>query len=415
LFKNYISSLAKFYDMERNSAIPPVSSLYRLPFSKTDNPNGWVEITTDCNLKCPGCYRGCDKDDNIAIHEPIESVKENILEMKRLRNCQIISLSGGEPLLHPELGQIINFIKENGMYPFVHTNGILLSPEKINELKKEGLAGLIIRVDSLSRRRSTNEEELNSTRQHFGEMIYSARGIHLTFLCVVNKENLQEIGSVIKWSINNSKLVDFVTFIPMRQVLFHENDQIDSSKWVTAEDLCKEVQGIIPEIRYASYLGSRKEDTGIKWLHSPWIVMNKKIIGYPGPKFVEAFQMLHHFFKGKYAYKFGEGRSYLNFIEILLLSIFLNDFRTIARSFFRQILNNPVNLFKRATVQMLCYIIPPGFINGERDECDGCPDAMLFKGRLVPSCGLEEYKLFGKPLELGLSRGKESSKVVSAL
>jgi pyruvate-formate lyase-activating enzyme len=385
--------------MNISSALPKSSSLYRLPFSRNDNPNGWIEITTDCNLKCPGCYRGCDRDDNIPIHEPIEKVKENILEMKRLRNCQIISLSGGEPFLHPDLKSIIRFIKENGMYPFVHTNGMLLSPEKIAELKKEGLAGLIIRVDSLSRKRTTTEEELNSLRKHYGEMIYSVKGIHLTFLCVVNRDNLHEINDIIKWSINNWRLVDFVTFIPIRQVLFNENEQIDSSKWVYIEDLCNEVRTIIPDIQYAAYLGSKLEDTTIKWLQAPWIILNKKILGYTGPKFVESFQMLHHLFRGKYAYKFGKDRSYLNFIQVLLLSIFLSDFRVIARNFLKEILHNPINLFTRATLQLLCYIIPPGFINGMRDECDGCPDAMLFEGRLVPSCGLEEYKLFGKPLE----------------
>ena len=385
--------------MNITSSIPEISSLYRLPFSRTDNPNGWVEITTDCNLKCPGCYRGCDRDDNIPIHEPIEKIKENILEMKRLRNCQIISLSGGEPLLHPDLGHIIRFIKDNRMYPFVHTNGILLSREKITELKKEGLSGLIIRVDSLSRKRLITEEELNSLRMQYGEMVYSVKGIHLTFLCVVNHDNLNEIGSVIKWSINNSKLVDFVTFIPMRQVHFDESEQIDSSKWVYTEDLCNKVKTIIPDIRYSAYLGSKLEDTGIKWLQSPWIVMNKKILGYAGPKFVESFQMLHHLFRGKYAYKFGKDRSYLNLFQIMLLSIFLSDFRVVLRNFIKEILHNPANLLRRATLQLLCYIIPPGFVNGKRDECDGCPDAMLFEGRLVPSCGLEEYKLYGKPLE----------------
>jgi hypothetical protein len=385
--------------MNTPSGLPEIASLYRLPFSKNDNPNGWVEITTDCNLKCPGCYRGCDRDDNIPVHEPVEKVKENIIKMKFLRNCQIISLSGGEPLLHPDLGSIIRFIKDNGMYPFVHTNGVLLTPEMITILKKEGLSGLIIRVDSLSRKRTTTEEELNSLRKHYGEMVYSARGVHLTFLCVVNHDNLNEIGSILKWSLDNSRLVDFVTFIPIRQVLFNESEQIDSSKWVYAEDLCNKVQTIIPDIRYAAYLGSKLDDTGIKWLQSPMIVMNKKILGYAGPKFVESFQVLHHLFKGKYAYKFGKDRSYLNFIQILLLSMFLSDFRVVARNFLKEILSNPVNLFRCSTLLLLCYIIPPGFVNGMRDECEGCPDAMLFEGRLVPSCGLEEYKLYGKPLE----------------
>jgi hypothetical protein len=289
------------------------------------------------------------------------------------------------------------------MYPFVHTNGVLLTTEIISVLKKKGLSGLIIRVDSLSRKRTTTEQELNSLRRHYGEIVYSVKGIHLTFLCVINRDNLNEIGSVIKWSIDNSKLVDFITFIPIRQVLFNKTEQINSSKWVYAEDLCKEVQTIVPDIRYASYLGSKLEDTGIKWLQSPWIVLNKKIIGYTGPKFVESFQMVHHLFTGKYAYKFGKDRSYLNFIQILLLCIFLSDFRVIARNFLKEILRDPINLFRRANVQLLCYIIPPGYVNGIRDECDGCPDAMLFEGKLVPSCGLEEYKLYGKPLEKQVS------------
>jgi hypothetical protein len=159
------------------------------------------------------------------------------------------------------------------------------------------------------------------------------------------------------------------------------------------------VQLLIPDIRYAAYLGSRLDDAGIKWLQSPMIVMNKKILGYTGPKFVESFQMLHHLFTGKYAYKFGKGRSYLNFIQILLLSIFLSDFRVIVNNFLKEILADPSNLFRRATVLLICYIIPPGFVNGLRDECDGCPDAMLYEGRLVPSCGLEEFKRHGKPLE----------------
>ncbi|MDP4270015.1 MAG: radical SAM protein [Bacteroidota bacterium] len=380
--------------MQNSSAIPDISTLYRLPFSKNDNPNGWVEITTDCNLRCPGCYRGCNRDDNIALHVPLEQVMANVLEMKRIRNCQIISLSGGEPLLHPDLESIVRFIRDNQMFPFVHTNGLLLTPELITRLKRAGLAGLIIRVDSLSRNRATTEEALNSVRQKYGEMVNAIGGIHLTFLCVVNKENIGEINSVVKWSITNAKLVDFITFIPMRQVLFQKTDVIDSSKWIYLQDLCEQIQSVIPDIRYASYLGSKVENTAMKWLQSPWIVMNNRILGYAGPKFVESFQMFHHLFKGKYAYKFGQGRSYLNFFQILIISVFLSDFRGVARSFFKEIISNPLNLFQRATVQLLCYIIPPGLVDGMRDECDGCPDAILYNGKLVPSCGLEEYKLF---------------------
>jgi pyruvate-formate lyase-activating enzyme len=386
--------------MKDTDKLPDITTLYRLPFSKNDNPNGWVEITTDCNLKCPGCYRGCDRDDNPALHEPLDKVFENILEMKRIRNCQIISISGGEPLLHPELKAIIRFIKDNGMHPFMHTNGQLLNKELVEDLKEAGLAGIIIRVDSLSRNRTTTEDALNSLRSYYGKLVASVKGIHLTFLCVVSTANLSEIGTVVQWSVKNANLVDFVTFIPFRDVIFFKDQKVDMSKWVYGPDLCQEVEKILPGIRYATYLGSKQETAGIRWLQSPYIVMNNKILGYTGPKFVEFFQVMHHLFTGKYAYKFGKGRSYLNFLQILLLSLFISSFRKIAFNFLKEIARNPLNLFKRSSVQLICYIIPPGFVNGNRDECDGCPDAMLFEGRLVPSCGLEEYKLYGQPLSL---------------
>ena len=32
-------------------------ALYRMPFSTTDNPIGWLEVTDVCNIHCRGCYR----------------------------------------------------------------------------------------------------------------------------------------------------------------------------------------------------------------------------------------------------------------------------------------------------------------------------------------------------------------------
>jgi pyruvate-formate lyase-activating enzyme len=385
--------------MRTNEFVPDISSLYRLPYSKNDNPNGWIEVTTDCNLRCPGCYRGCNREDSTALHEPVGKIKEEILEMQRIRNCQIISLSGGEPLLYPDLLEVISFIKTNGMHPFVHTNGILLTPDLLKEMKEAGLAGVIIRVDSLSRSRAVKEEDLNTLRQRYGEMVYALKGIHLTLLCVVDHDNLPEIGSIIQWSLANERLIDFITFIPIRQVRFIKDEPIDSSKWIYTEDLCKEVYKLIPDIKYASFLGSRLENDSIRWLQAPWVVLNKKILGYPGPKFVESFQVLHHLIRGKYAYKFGKDRNYLNIIQVFFLSLFIRSFRTIFWNFLLEILKNPFNLFKKSTLQLLCYIIPPASVKGLEDECDGCPDAMLYKGRLVPSCALEEFKLFGKTLE----------------
>lgn len=378
-----------------NSTLPDISTLYRLPYSKNDNPNGWIEITTFCNLRCPGCYRGCDRKDNDARHEPLEEVKQTIREMQHIRNCQIISISGGEPLLHPDLNEIVKFIKDSGMIPFIHTNGKLLDTALIKTLKMNGLGGLIIRVDSLSRNRKNSESDLNVIRQKYGEMVARFHGIHLTFLCVVNRDNLAEIGSILEWSVKNARLVDFVTFIPMRHILFNHDQVIDISKDVSLSDLTEEVARHIPGIEYASFLNGTLSTHSIKWLQSPMIVLNQKIIGYAGPSFIEFFQMTHHMIHGKYAYKFGKDRSYLNYLQVLLLSLFFRSFRKTARGYTRAIILNPLNLFRRATLQLLCYIVPPGVVNGKVEICEGCPDAILYQGELVPSCALEEIKKYG--------------------
>ena len=76
--------------------------LYRLPWSKNDNPIAWLEVTDICNLRCEGCYR-----QKLTGHKPLEQIKEEILFFKEWRNPDNASIAGGEPLLHPEITEIV--------------------------------------------------------------------------------------------------------------------------------------------------------------------------------------------------------------------------------------------------------------------------------------------------------------------
>jgi MoaA/NifB/PqqE/SkfB family radical SAM enzyme len=376
---------------------PDIRELYRLPFSKNDNPNGWIEVTTHCNLGCPDCYRGCDRPEIPQSHMPLEAVKENIEAMLHIRNCRIISISGGEPLLHPDIEEIIRFISAKGALPWLHTNGLALTEQRLISLKNAGLKGVIVRVDSLKDKvKSHTENELNEERLKFGLRVGNLDGIHLSFICVVSKDNLDEIPDIVQWAMKNNRLVDFLAFISLRQVKFSEDDVIDKSRWVTLEECCRVFRGRFTDMKYASYLGSVEGLNTIKWLQSIWISFDGEVLGYPGPRMVELFQGYHHWRFGKYAYKFGDGRSYLGFLQILLLSLFLKEMRKTAANYLNLILKNPVNLFRRATLQMMCFIIPPGENESRSDTCEGCPDAILYDGGLYPSCGLEEVKLKNK-------------------
>jgi organic radical activating enzyme len=61
----------------------------------------------------------------------------------------VITISGGEPLLHPDLDQIIQRIRERGSIATLITNGYLLTPERIRRLNRAGLDHLQISIDNV--------------------------------------------------------------------------------------------------------------------------------------------------------------------------------------------------------------------------------------------------------------------------
>ncbi|WP_289053542.1 radical SAM protein [Carboxylicivirga marina] len=380
---------------------PQMSELYRLPFSKNDNPNGWIEITTKCNLSCPGCYRGCSQPNHTGEHKALDKIKEEILQLEKIRNCKSISISGGEPLLHPDLLEVISFIKERNMQAFLHTNGQLLTTELLKSLKKKGLISVRIRVDSLMAiYNDKTEAELNKVRQQMAELVSPVKDINLGFISVINRDNLNDFVKAIEWMIQYPEVVDIYTLIPMREVVFDKSEGVNQDKWVYLEDLCKEIYNAFPDINYATYLGSQSEDMNIKWLQSCWIMKGTHLISYLDSKFAEASQMLYHWKHGKYSYLNKDGKSYISFYELLLAALFIKSARRVLRKMILSIIKHPSLLFQKSIIQVLSMIIPPGYVKGERDLCDACPDAILFNGRLVPSCGLEEYIKYGRALRL---------------
>ena len=61
----------------------------------------------------------------------------------------ILTISGGEPLLHPDLDEIIRRIRGHGIIVGVITNGYLLTAERIERLNRAGLEYLQISIDNL--------------------------------------------------------------------------------------------------------------------------------------------------------------------------------------------------------------------------------------------------------------------------
>ncbi len=97
-----------------------------------------------CNLAC--AY--CNEFDDFSNPVPTEVILRRVDRLAEL-GTTMISISGGEPLLHPELDRIIRHIRSKRAIATLLTNGTLLSPRVIDRLNRAGLDHIQISIDNL--------------------------------------------------------------------------------------------------------------------------------------------------------------------------------------------------------------------------------------------------------------------------
>jgi MoaA/NifB/PqqE/SkfB family radical SAM enzyme len=98
-----------------------------------------------CNLSC--AY--CNEYDAVSQPVPLDVMYRRIDKLARM-GTTIITVSGGEPLLHPELDAILGRIRQHGALCGLITNGYLLTAERIKRLNRAGLEHLQISIDNVT-------------------------------------------------------------------------------------------------------------------------------------------------------------------------------------------------------------------------------------------------------------------------
>ncbi len=392
---------------------PRKRELYRLPWSMNDNPLGWLEVTDRCNIYCKGCYR-----QQLTGHFPMEQIKHDVMFLKEWRNCDNISIAGGEPLVHPQILEIISFIRDQGLKPLILTNGVRLNnnPTFLRELKDAGVFGFTFHIDSAQRRPGwfgKSEVELCELRQQYAEMVAAEGGMFASFGCTIYYSNKDEIPQIVEWANRNIDIVSGLVFITYRGAAVDEEvtysaggaevnaqaqlsygqaaaEEID----ITSRDVYKIIKDAHPHYDAATYLGGTQTHDAIKWLISIQMGTKDKMYGSAGPKAIEAVMAGHHFIKGRYLAYVGSHRlPKLSF----LASVFDKGLRKVQTNFWLDVLRNPRSLFKPVYVQSIGIVQAPDIMeDGRTDMCDSCPDMVVWDGKLVHSCRMDEWRIYGQ-------------------
>jgi MoaA/NifB/PqqE/SkfB family radical SAM enzyme len=101
--------------------------------------------TRRCNLSCTYC----NEFDRTSDPVPFEDLRRRIDKLADL-GTSIVTLSGGEPLLHPKVDEIVRCIRQRGAIATVITNGYLLNPAMIGRLNAAGLDSMQISIDNVT-------------------------------------------------------------------------------------------------------------------------------------------------------------------------------------------------------------------------------------------------------------------------
>ncbi len=400
--------------------------LYRLPWSLPDNAIAWLEPTKKCNLSCLGCYRENDP----KSHKTLEEVRRDLEVFKRYRTVDGVSIAGGDPLVHPEIVEIVRMVEHNGFKPIVNTNGLALTPELLGELKRAGVAGFTFHIDSKQGRpgwKDKDEIELNRLRLHYAEMVAEAGDLGCAFNATVYEDTLEHVPDIVGWAERHIDIVHTVVFIAFRSGVvggdfeYYANGKpVDflATPYATTDqtrheiqstDIVAEIRKRFPDFEPAAYLNGTERPDTFKWLLSGRLGTKDRIYGYVGPRSMELAQTCHHLTTGRYL-AYAKPKTLAHGRAMLLLAPFDRRLRKVARRYARALARDPSLASRKLHLQSVMVIQPADiYEDGRQNMCDGCPDMTVWNGRLVWSCRLEEPEKFGDFVQMVPKDGAEAS------
>ncbi len=133
-----------------------------------------LEPLETCNLTCKGCGRIREYHESVIMKKKMLSV-EKCLEVVEEAGSPVVSIAGGEPLIHPEIDEIVSGIIKQKRFVFVCTNGLLLE-RAMQKIKPSKYFCWVVHLDGMEEshdywveRKGTWEKAMKALKQALKE------------------------------------------------------------------------------------------------------------------------------------------------------------------------------------------------------------------------------------------------------
>lgn len=182
-------------------------------------PSGFIiSITTRCNFNCPHCLRSeVDKNKSLVKDLPVPVFKTVLKEGKKI-NFQFVSLTGGEPILHPYFRKVISLINQYNYKLFITSNGWLYKEywEVIKQNPRNKT--IFLSVDGTTAEVHDTIRDKQGSFERLIEAIefYRGRRVPMIITFCVTKQNYHQIEKLPEFCLKHGiKFIKWITVFPV--------------------------------------------------------------------------------------------------------------------------------------------------------------------------------------------------------
>jgi len=374
-----------------------------LPWTAETVPHAVLDILRGCNIRCRDCYN--------LQPERIKSLAEIEAELDvllRLRRLQSISLVGGEITLHPELVEIVQRIRMRGLFVELFTNGVALDGLLLTRLKAAGANVIFLHIETGQRRPDLPADSTPADLRRLREQkvaLVSAHGMEAGLAVTAYPDKPQEVEDAVAFSLASPQvcylLVTWwrdVSRMPgitgnLNDGMISRCSSIDSppaagratGREVRPGQLCASLGhqfGLTP----FAVLGSNLDAMDPRWMSFLTVTVHRRgeLVQQHTlhPTWVEkAFLTATRKITGRYPFYQRQNARQTG------LHLLLNGLAGGGLWKKLILLTHALRPGSRLTAKRLLFQWPAEVDEtGRVIHCNGCPDAVLKDGRLVPLC-----------------------------
>ncbi|ABO50676.1 Radical SAM domain protein [Desulforamulus reducens MI-1] len=168
--------------------------------------------TNACNLYCEHCYR----DAGVKAEEELSTDEgKRLLDQIAEVGFKIMIFSGGEPLMRPDIYELVAHARSKGLRPVFGTNGTLITPEVAKRLKESGALGMGISLDSVDPAKHDKFRAQEGCWQAAVEGMRNCRRAGLPFQIhtTVMDWNYEEVEDLTDFAVQEGAVAHHVFFL----------------------------------------------------------------------------------------------------------------------------------------------------------------------------------------------------------